>query len=245
MLPAPAAHAASTDLTVSATKIAGAPGALARRFRLYLEDTMDSLFSRSIACAFSVALVVACTSKTPSGPAGGAVPGAADAHCGTTKVTVNQASCNKPTGDAGAGDAATADAMPTDDAGMSGAFGATMYNQSGADDDCKYDLSWTSTPVYGDTDVTFTVTVKARADGKPALGADPNAEVFLDDTHGAPNAGTKTTDKGNGVYDVGPIRFDQAGKWTVRFHLFGMCMDTPDSPHGHAAFYVNVNFPSM
>jgi hypothetical protein len=115
-----------------------------------------------------------------------------------------------------------------------------MYNQSGADDDCKYDVSWTSTAIYRDTDATFTVTVKARSDGKPVLGAAPDSEVFLDTTHGAPNVGTKTTDKGNGVYDIGPIRFDRAGQWTVRYHFFDVCIDGTSSPHGHAAFYVNV-----
>jgi len=199
---------------------------------------MNSLFSRSIAPALTLALVVACTSKTPDGPAGGAVSGALDAHCGTTKVTIDSSTCQKPTGDAGM---PMADAgMPMADAGTTPDMGATMYNQSGADDDCKYDVTWTSTAIYRDTDATFTVTVKTRADGKPVLGAEPDSEVFLDTTHAAPNAGTKTTDKGNGVYDVGPIRFDRAGQWTVRFHFFDVCIDGPDSPHGHAAFYVTV-----
>ena len=82
--------------------------------------------------------------------------------------------------------------------------------------------------------------MKTRADGKPVLGAEPDSDVFLNDTHAAPNAGTKSAEKGNGVYEIGPIRFDQPGQWTVRFHFFGICPDAPDSPHGHAAFYVNV-----
>lgn len=199
---------------------------------------MNSMVSRSLAGAFSFALLAACTSaSSPSGPVGGAVSGAQDTHCGTTKVNISQSSCQKPAGDAGAGDAG----MPMDDAGTGPDYGGTMYNQSGADDDCKYDVSWTSTPIYRDTDVTFTITVKTRTDGKPVLGAEPDSEVFLDTTHAAPNAGTKTTEKGNGVYDVGPIRFDRAGKWTVRFHFFDVCIDAPDSPHGHAAYFVNVN----
>jgi hypothetical protein len=40
---------------------------------------------------------------------------------------------------------------------------------------------------------------------------------------------------------VGPIVFDQPGKWVVRFHFFENCDDlVEDSPHGHAAFYVQV-----
>ena len=32
----------------------------------------------------------------------------------------------------------------------------------------------------------------------------------------------------------------RAGAWTARFHFFGTCPDAPDSPHGHAAFFVAV-----
>ena len=88
--------------------------------------------------------------------------------------------------------------------------------------------------------MTFTVTVKNRADGKPATGADPQPEVFLDATHAAPSSGSKTVARGDGVFDVGPIRFDRAGYWTVRFHVFDACVYGPLSPHSHAAFYVNV-----
>jgi hypothetical protein len=192
------------------------------------------MVSRPLVGAFSLVLLAACSTSTPTptGPVGGAVDGGVDTHCGTTVVNISQAKCQTPLpkDDAGA-----------DDAGAGSDYGETMYGQAGADDDCKYDVSWTSTPVYRDTDVTFTVTVKTRADGKPVLGAEPDSDVFLDATHAAPNAGTKTTETGNGVYTVGPIRFDRAGKWTVRFHFFDVCIDWPDSPHGHAAFYVNVN----
>lgn len=143
-------------------------------------------------------------------------------------ITVSQASCQKPAGDAGAGDAGKGD------------YGDTMYNQSGADDDCKYDVTWTASPVYRDTDLTFTVTLKTRAGGVPVLGAGPYSEAFLGASHAAPNAGATTREKGSGAYELGPIRFDRAGKWTVRFHVFDGCIDGPDSPHGHAAFYVNV-----
>ena len=44
-----------------------------------------------------------------------------------------------------------------------------------------------------------------------------------------------------GVYKVGPIQFSRAGIWQVRFHLFEECSDDPDdSPHGHAAFFIQV-----
>ena len=50
-----------------------------------------------------------------------------------------------------------------------------------------------------------------------------------------------STEIAPGVYKVGPIKFDAAGIWTVRFHFFEECGDArEDSPHGHAAFYVKV-----
>ena len=39
-----------------------------------------------------------------------------------------------------------------------------------------------------------------------------DAEVFLSDSHPAPNSGAKTTEQsGTGIYAVGPIRFDASG----------------------------------
>lgn len=204
---------------------------------------MTSMHLRAGICAASLLLVslVACTSSTPTGPAGGAVTGPQDSHCGSTKQVTTKAAC-QPSADAGVPDSGMPpmdSGMPADDGGAS-EYGKPMYNQSGSDDECKYDVSWTSTPVYKDTDVTFTVTVKTRVDGAASVGAETDTEVFLDDTHPAPNAGTKTTDKGGGVYSIGPIRFDKSGRWTVRFHFFDACVDGEESPHGHAAFYVDV-----
>jgi hypothetical protein len=120
-------------------------------------------------------------------------------------------------------------------------YGSTEYNSSGDDDDCKYQVSFTATPVRRNENVTFTVTAKTLADLQAATGADIDAEVFLNDTHPAPNSGQGTTEKAGGVYDVVPIKFDAAGRWTIRFHLHEDCQDaTDDSPHGHIAFYVDV-----
>ena len=89
--------------------------------------------------------------------------------------------------------------------------------------------------------VTFTVTAVTKVDGLPATGANILAEVFLNDTHPAPNSGQATSEMPGGVYDIGPIVFDAMGQWTVRFHLHEDCQDaTDDSPHGHAAFYIEV-----
>lgn len=169
-------------------------------------------------------LLLGCGSSTPSGPPGGPVAGAQDVHCnGVPPQVVDLSSCNL-NADAGAPD-----------------YGPTNYNSSADDDDCKYHVSFTQTPIYENTNVTFTVTATYLTDGGPATGANTITEVFLNDTHPAPNSGTTTTESPAGVYTIGPILFDAAGQWTVRFHLHENCQDaTDDSPHGHAAFFMAV-----
>jgi hypothetical protein len=119
--------------------------------------------------------------------------------------------------------------------------GPTMFNAEGDDDDCKYHLKFTASPVYQNTDVAVTVTATTKADGAAATGANVDAEVYLDSTHPAPNSGQRTTEISPGTYRIAPVRFDKVGRWTFRFHLFEQCLDSvPDSPHGHAAFFIDV-----
>jgi hypothetical protein len=176
---------------------------------------------RAVAFAW---LALACSTGSPSvAPAGGSVIGPADTHC-STSVAVKTASCSG-TGDAGA---------PI-------SYGAPMYGTSGADDDCKYDVTWSSTPIRLAEDATFTVTLNARATGAPVPGAQARIEAFLSDVHPAPATLPTVTETSSGVYRIAPIRFDRSGRWTVRFHFFDACLDAlPDSPHGHAAFFVDV-----
>ena len=161
---------------------------------------------------------------------GAASMGAADTHCmGMDPQPTAQSSCHPA--DAG---------MAADDGGAPD-YGDTMYGNEGDDDDCKYHVKWSSSDICESTDVTFNLTVTYKGDGGAVIGASPVAEVFLNDTHPAPNSNMMATDKGGGQYTVGPIRFDASGKWTVRFHLFEDCEDLlEDSPHGHAAFYLDV-----
>jgi hypothetical protein len=193
-----------------------------------------------------VALATGCGSSAPAGPAGSSVPDAADQHCGVngalapTKVgTCVMPAAAGDDGGSNAGDDGGDDASPgvpsTD-------YGPTLYNQDGYDDDCKYHVSFTSTPIRQNTDVTFTVTVASLDPAGPATGAKVYADVFLTPAHPAPLSDTKTTETpGAGIYAVGPVVFNASGRWTVRFHLNEMCSDLPaDSPHGHAAFYVDV-----
>ena len=161
------------------------------------------------------------------------MPDASDQHCiadgglAPTKVGL----CLTGADDAGADDGGSA----TID------YGPTLYNSSGYDDDCKYQVSFTSGPIRKNANVTFTVTITGLDPAGPVVGGSLYAEVYLSDIHPAPNSGVKTVEKGAGVYDIGPIVFDASGLWTVRFHVDEMCSDAPeDSPHGHAAFYVDV-----
>jgi hypothetical protein len=163
-------------------------------------------------------------------------------------------------GDAASGDAAGgSDAAMGDDSGGDAGdigncgddrYGATMYGNSGSDDDCKYDVKWTSTPICRGMPVYFTVTATTRADGpsgpagSPLKGANARPDVVLNCSHPIPNSPAPADPSPEimpGVYQVGPIVFDMPGKWVFRFHFFETCMDfSPESPHGHAAFYINV-----
>ena len=236
----------------------------------YTGRMLRRIVSMSVVLGAAALLPFACSSSSspsgPSGPPGGAVAGPDDLHCaGGKKQQTNDSACHPGdagddgastdtgAGDAGdAGDASTDAATvdtASDDAGAPACdpashppdYGCTLYNAAGDDDDCKYAITWTSDPIYENTDITFHLSAMRKFDGTWACGAYPYIEAYLDETHPAPNAGTHTSEVGTGKYDIGPIRFDKKGRWTVRFHLYGDCSDlTDDSPHGHAAFYVDV-----
>ncbi len=182
-------------------------------------------------------LVQGCGSDHPSGPAGGAVTGAADTHCvapdgGLISQSTSAAGCTEKPPDAAVG---------APDADENGDFGASLFNQSGNDDDCKYHYAWTATPIYENYDVHFTLTLTNLGDSSPATGAAPYMEITLADLHSAPPTDPKATETSPGVYDIGPIQFDMPGMWLARFHVYATCLDyAEDSPHGHAAFFVNV-----
>lgn len=187
-------------------------------------------------------IVPACSSNeddgTPSpsltGPVGGAAAGPSDAHCGTAVQTTSVYACGVSITGKSLGPQHEPDASVGD-------YGATMYGTQGSDDACKYDVTWSSTPIRKNVDVTFTINVTARTTRAPVMGAAPDAEVSLGDTHPAPNSNAATNETAAGQYTLGPIHFDEVGRWTVRFHFFEGCVDlTPDSPHGHAAFFVDV-----
>lgn len=160
---------------------------------------------------------------------GGPVSGAADSHCGGTFVTVDPNMCDVDAGDSSGGGG--------DD------FGDTMYNSSGNDDDCKYFVSFT---VAGGAcvgaDTFFTVTLEDATTKAPITGAKAvRPEVFETSTAlPVSTAASTTTEMSGGVYKIGPVQFKKSGNYTVRFHFFEDCTDTETSPHGHAAFFINV-----
>jgi hypothetical protein len=190
--------------------------------------------------------------------AGGATAGAADMHCiqpedagGDIRQSTDQPSCcaTVDAGGGGGGEACSDAGVsigPDDGTCCNSGYGPSMYGQSGSDDDCKYDVSWTSTPVCKNAPVYFTVHANKRvgattfASGPPLTGAGPFAEVVLNCTTPAPNA-NQPVEFEPGVYQVGPIVFTESGRWNVRFHFNENCLDeVPTSPHGHAGFWITV-----
>jgi hypothetical protein len=192
---------------------------------------------------------------------GGAVPGIVDTHCwgpgapdaGLTFLAqaVQGSSCYVVDGGL----------AYDEDAGVPGSeYGPTIWNASGNDDDCKYFVGWRSTPITANAEVTFWVSAQLSTNGAPLTGlgeplADGLTRLYLEvagadgglDQHLSPTisgngVNIQETPPGSGVYQVGPAKFfDASGLWYVRFHFNENCDDVlPDSPHGHAAFYVNV-----
>src|SRR6516162_8576810 len=106
---------------------------------------------------------VMCTASTTGGPVMGTNPDCtAD---GGAAQPVNMASCHP-------------EAAPPADGGMMGPlYGPTMVGTEGDDDDCKYHIKWTSTPICQNANVTFTINLNFKTDSKAAPNAHPYAEI--------------------------------------------------------------------
>ncbi len=195
-------------------------------------------------------------------PAGEPTPGVADAHCnGVTPQPTSGAACSVADAGAGAGGSGAGGSAPAGDAGAAptpgpcdengtdGAYGTTMYGTEGDDDDCKYHVTYTSTPICENDGAYFIVKANYLTGSMaPLTGASTFAELCLSNTHPAPAVDSRPP-YGNqqvvegppGTYTIGPVVFDAPGDWTVRFHFNEFCCDIlPNSPHGHAAFHVTV-----
>jgi hypothetical protein len=189
------------------------------------------------------ALGLACTPACSSGDDddGGSTQQGGFAVCAPTstcaaddggRVTqvVNQAACEA--GDAGSD--SESDAGPAD-------FGATNCGTEADDDDCKYHAKVTATPIVLDKNVTFTVKLNAVVGGAAVTGNALNDMDQYTETgnHIGPTTAT-FSESTPGTYTSSPVRFDRSGRWVIRFHIREQCADTPDSPHGHVAFYVDI-----
>src|SRR3569623_2015023 len=95
------------------------------------------------------------------GPVGGPVSGLADAHCGgVTPIVVSQASCH-PAGATGA------------DPGTAEPEAPELYIAEGEDDDCKYHVTFCSSPVWRNENFFFEVIdTTLAASATAATGAD-------------------------------------------------------------------------
>jgi hypothetical protein len=176
--------------------------------------------------------------------------GPADSHC-TAAQPVSAASCHVI--DAG---------TPADDDSDAGAdagqeedcdYGSPLFGNEGDDDDCKYHLVWSSTPLCeGSPGVTVTVKITEKATGAAVTGvangvlpeayipSDPNAACSTG-THVSPSSDRLVETPANSGTYVGNVIFDQSGQWVVRFHIHEECADVLEtSPHGHAAFRFNI-----
>lgn len=122
---------------------------------------------------------------------------------------------------------------------------AEIQNGREADDDnCKYHVRFENTCVAVDQPVTFTLSLTRLIDGQPGTGTNPAfPEIYLadDPTHLSPSNDITASERSPGTYEIGPVVFDRAGRWVVRFHYFDTCSEIPeDSPHSHVAFYFDV-----
>jgi len=118
------------------------------------------------------------------------------------------------------------------------------YNDHAADDDCKYDTSFSTSCLEVNKPVTLTLKLRERATGDFGKGATPDSpEIYLADNpqHISPSLGITATEGPSGQYAIKGVVFDVPGRWVVRFHYFEECSDVPaDSPHGHVAYYLDV-----
>jgi hypothetical protein len=218
-----------------------------------------SVVSVGLAAAAAACLASACSTSSAGTDAGipvamcahpGAVtPGPADDHCATG------APDGGPLVEAVTLGCKLDAAPPGDDGGLVCPYGTTTYGMEADDDDCKYHVAWTSTPICETPGASyFTLHATYKSNGMPLAGAAPTVEAFVtsppDCGAGLPVCDTctqrtasysvvKMVEGSPGTY-VAPLAFNQAGIWTVRFHFFDTCDDTPNTLHGHVAFHVTV-----
>ena len=233
--------------------------------------------------AVTLTALVNCGSATPSHSANGtsaAVLGPNDAHCVARPLGISDpAICTSTAGASsfagatgvtagGGGTGGTSQAEPGgggSSAGTAGAagvdcnlahdsgYGDTLFDSAGDDDECKYHVSWTSTPVEKGKPFTLTVSATSLATGEPLehiAAQDPGKpalsriEPFLpcQPSHPTPTKDYEApvTEISPGTFTVGPVVFDESGRWAIRYHFYEECFNNVTTPHAHIAFFVNV-----
>jgi hypothetical protein len=215
----------------------GRPAASSRRWR--------AIRLGSCWLASMVALGVACSDDDGGGGGEciggeGAVAGAADDHC----VADDGSPITQVIGMCVTGGEAAEEGEEHEHEEEEEEEHPTLSGREADDDDCKYRVRFENTCVARGEPVTFTLSLTRKFDGMPGAGTMPAyPEVFLaaDPSHISPSNDITAREGPAGTYEIGPIVFDQSGRWVIRFHYFEACSDLPeDSPHGHVAFYIDV-----
>jgi hypothetical protein len=102
------------------------------------------------------------------------------------------------------------------------------------DDNCLYHVKISVPCIERNREVTLTFDMKNIGTTTPATGAAPEVDAVIGN-HPSPSASPMSTEM-NGVYALGPLLFDRAGKWTLTFHVY----DAAPAKHSHVSFYVDV-----
>ena len=104
----------------------------------------------------------------------------------------------------------------------------------GDDDNCLFHVKMTIPCVRLNEEATFVVDMSDIHTKDPSKGAAPTIDGFIG-SHVMPNTNQKWAEN-NGIYTIGPLRFDQMGRWTVTLHMY----DASPTLHTHVAFHVDV-----
>jgi hypothetical protein len=144
--------------------------------------------------------------------------------------------------DAGPSDAACGGPVPTTTvdqhcATPDGGRGDDVRPHEGTeadDDNCLYHATITVPCIQLNRDVTLTLDLKDIGTTTPATGAAPEVEAVIGN-HPSPTPYPMSSET-NGVYTLGPVRFDRTGRWTLTFHIY----DAVPAKHSHFSFYVDV-----
>jgi hypothetical protein len=171
----------------------------------------------------------------------GGVPSCSGAWNVTTEFACHDSHCTDPA--AGSApmtvDFTTCGLAATLDTTLAPSPPAPGQTIESSDEDCSFHLSVrpecspVARQLYVNVDLSGLVTGHLVAGGKPYI------EAYSGLAHLAPSVGVGK-EVSPGRYRIGPVVFDEAGRWTVALHFFGACADGPHSPHAHLSLIVGV-----